>query len=82
LEELISSARQKVVGAKQTIKALEKGEALHVFVAVDADERVTQPVLAICAINGIKPHYVDTMLQLGKMCGIKVKAAVAAITEE
>ena len=82
MEELISSARQKVVGAKQTIKALEKGEALHVFVAADAEDKVTRPVLQICETNGIKPHYVDTMQQLGKMCGIKVKAAVAAITEE
>jgi len=82
LEELISSARQKVVGAKQTLKVIEKGEALHVFVAADAEEKVTRPVIASCETNGIKPHYVDTMHQLGKLCGIKVKAAVAAITEE
>jgi large subunit ribosomal protein L7A len=82
LEELIKSARCKVVGAKQTLKALEKGEALHVFVAADAEEKVTRPVLAICETCGINPHYVETMQQLGKLCGIKVKAAVAAITEE
>jgi large subunit ribosomal protein L7A len=82
LEELIRSARRKVVGAKQTLKALEKGEALHVYVATDAEEKVTRPVLAICENNGINPHYVETMQQLGKLCGIKVKAAVAAITEE
>ncbi len=79
---MISSARQKVVGAKQTLKALEKGEALHVFIAADAEEKVTRPVLTVCDTSGIKPHYVETMQQLGKMCGIKVKAAVAAITEE
>ena len=82
MEELIKSARRKTVGAKQTLKALEKGEALHVFIATDAEEKVTRPVLAICENNGIKPHYVETMHQLGKLCGIKVKAAVAAITEE
>ncbi|MBM4235404.1 MAG: 50S ribosomal protein L7Ae-like protein [Firmicutes bacterium] len=82
MEELIKSARRKTVGAKQTLKALEKGEALHVFIATDAEEKVTRPVLAICENSGIKPHYVETMHQLGKLCGIKVKAAVAAITEE
>jgi large subunit ribosomal protein L7A len=82
LEELIKSARRKTVGAKQTLKALEKGEALHVFIATDAEEKVTRPVLAICENSGINPHYVETMHQLGKLCGIKVKAAVAAITEE
>lgn len=82
MEELIKSARRKTVGAKQTLKALEKGEALHVFIATDAEEKVTRPVLAICENSGISPHYVETMQQLGKLCGIKVKAAVAAITEE
>lgn len=82
MEELIKSARRKTVGAKQTLKALEKGEALHVFIATDAEEKVTRPVLAICETSGINPHYVETMHQLGKLCGIKVKAAVAAITEE
>jgi large subunit ribosomal protein L7A len=82
LEELIRSARRKVVGAKQTLKALEKGEALYVYVATDAEEKVIRPVLAICENSGINPHYVETMQQLGKLCGIKVKAAVAAITEE
>jgi large subunit ribosomal protein L7A len=82
LEELISNARSKVVGAKQTLKAIEKGEALHVFVAEDAEDKVVKPVLAVCEIKGIEPHYIETMLKLGKMCGIKVKAAVAAIIEE
>lgn len=82
MEELISNAHRKVVGAKQTLKALEKREALYVFIARDAEEKVTHPVLAICETNGIEPHYVETMQQLGKLCGIKVKAAVAAITEE
>jgi len=82
LEELISSARCKVVGAKQTLKAIEKGEALHVFVAEDAEAKVVKPLLAVCETNGIEPYYIETMQKLGKMCGIKVKAAVAAITEE
>ncbi|MDY6826458.1 MAG: ribosomal L7Ae/L30e/S12e/Gadd45 family protein [Bacillota bacterium] len=81
MEDLLSNARQKVVGTKQTIKALEKGAVSHVFIARDAEDRVVQPILALCEDRKIEPYYVDTMNELGKMCGIKVKAAAAAITE-
>ncbi|HED23496.1 MAG TPA: 50S ribosomal protein L7Ae-like protein [Firmicutes bacterium] len=81
LEDLLSNARQKVVGTKQTVKALEKGSVNRVFIARDAEERVVQPILALCEEKKIEPYYIDTMTELGKMCGIKVKAAAAAITE-
>lgn len=71
-----------MVGSKQTLKALEKGEAQLVFIARDAEDKVTGPVLQICQTDGIEFYYVETMFKLGKMCGIKVKAAVAAITEQ
>ena len=82
MDELINNARHKVVGTKQTIKALEKGEVQLVFIARDAEEKVIRPVVCLCEANNIELQYVESMLQLGKMCGIKVKAAVAAITEQ
>ncbi len=81
MEELINSARHKVVGTKQTIKALENGEVEKVFIARDAEERIIRPVVSLCEENNIEPLYVETMSQLGKLCGIKVKAATAAIKE-
>ena len=82
MEEVIGNARRKVVGTKQTLKALEKDEVIQLFIARDAEEKVTRPVLTLCKEKDIDPQYVDTMVILGKMCGIKVKAAVAAITEQ
>ncbi len=73
------NSRNKVVGTKQTIKALENGEAQKVFIAKDAEEKVARPVASLCEESNIEPYYVESMLQLGKLCGIKVKAAVAAI---
>lgn len=81
MEELINKARLKVVGTKQTIKALENGEVEKVFIARDAEERIIRPVVSLCEENNIETYYVDTMVQLGKLCGIKVKAATAAIKE-
>ena len=81
MEELLSNSRNRVVGTKQTIKALEKGEVQKVFIARDAEEKVTRPVVSLCEKSGIESYYIDSMEQLGKLCGIKVKAAVAAIKD-
>ncbi|MGM0652638.1 MAG: ribosomal L7Ae/L30e/S12e/Gadd45 family protein [Bacillota bacterium] len=81
LEEMLSNSGNKVVGTKQTIKALEKNEAQKVFIARDAEEKVTRPVISLCEESNIEVYYIESMEQLGKLCGIKVKAAVAAIKE-
>jgi large subunit ribosomal protein L7A len=81
VQEQLANAGSKVVGTKQTLKALEKGEALAVFIARDADEKVSGPVAALCEARGVELHFVDSMLELGKLCGIKVKAAAAAVLE-
>lgn len=39
----------KVVGVKQTKRAVNDGKAARVFLAEDADPRVTAPVEALCA---------------------------------
>jgi large subunit ribosomal protein L7A len=67
----------KVVGIKQTIKAVEKGDAKVVFIARDADERVVGKIVDLCNNGDIQVMYVDTMKQLGKACNIDVGAAVA-----
>lgn len=81
MKDWICNARHRVVGTKQTLKALEKGGVTHVFVARDAEEKVVKPVVTLCEKCDVKLHYVETMFELGRMCGIKVKAAAAAITD-
>ncbi|MGB9716164.1 MAG: ribosomal L7Ae/L30e/S12e/Gadd45 family protein [Thermodesulfovibrionales bacterium] len=69
---------KRVVGAKQTLKALNNCNVQQVYIAKDAEEHVTQRIKEFCENNSIKIIYIDTMEQLGVMCGIDVKAAVAA----
>lgn len=80
--EALSRASRTVTGTKQTAKAVANGQARHVFVARDAEERVVQPVLESCREKNIPVTYVDTMEELGKACKIKVKAAMAAILSD
>lgn len=69
----------KVVGAKQTVRALKSGTALRVFLAKDADPAVTDPIGELGRELSVEVEMVDTMKQLGQACGIAVGAAVAAL---
>jgi large subunit ribosomal protein L7A len=79
--ERLKSARKITVGTKQTEKAVEKNQARVVYVARDAEERVSAALLKMCADKGIEVVYVNSMSDLGAICGIKVKAASAAVIE-
>lgn len=68
----------KVVGTKQTLKALRTGTAKAVYVAEDADERVVRQVIELAKDQGLPIIKVETMIQLGKECNIEVKTAIAA----
>lgn len=80
--ERLLSARKKTVGTKQTLKAIERGQAKVVYAALNADRYVIEPILQMCASKGIPVIQVDSMQALGKACGIEVGCAAAAITEE
>ena len=75
--ELLKQATKRVVGNKQTAKAIQKGTAKTVYIADDV--RVVQPLLDACAEARVNVEKVATMQELGKACGIHVGAATAAI---
>lgn len=69
----------RVVGAKQTLKAVQAEQAAVVYLARDADEHVTGPVRKECLSRGIEIVEVETMAELGRACSIEVGAAVAGV---
>ena len=69
----------KIVGIKQLRKALGEGRAKKVFLADDADPKLTAPILEQCREKGVETEHVPTMQELGQACGIEVGAAVAAL---
>ncbi|NLN15405.1 MAG: 50S ribosomal protein L7ae-like protein [Tissierellia bacterium] len=70
---------KKVVGAKQVKRAIEASKAKKVYVAKDAEEKVTADIIKRCEELQIPIVYVDTMAELGSACGIDINAAVAAL---
>ncbi len=69
----------KVVGLKQSEKAVSAGEADYVYIAEDAHERVTEPFRELCAKHGVKVIPAESMARLGSACGIDVGAAVVTV---
>jgi len=69
----------KAVGAKQAAKAVDKGLASLVYLAQDADARVTAPIRELCGRKGVAVETVPSMDELGKACGIEVGAAAVAL---
>ena len=75
----LKTAGAKVVGVKQTAKALQKQTASGVFIAADAEERITAPIKAECEKQNVDCMVVESMQALGKACGIHAGASAAAI---
>ena len=72
--------KQYIIGAKQVKNAVKAGKASKVFVASDSDPEIISPIIALANECGTEIAYVDTRAELGKMCGIDVKAACAVLT--
>ena len=71
----------KVVGLKQTLRAIQNNFALEVFVADDADVRIIEQVITSAKEKKIKINKVETMEELGKHANIRVGAATLAIVK-
>ena len=80
IQELSGSS--KVVGAKQVKRALRDGRAVRLFMAMDADPRLLQPLVQEAVNRQVPVSQVPTMKELGASCGIAVGAAVAVLTKE
>ncbi|MDD2447514.1 MAG: ribosomal L7Ae/L30e/S12e/Gadd45 family protein [Tissierellia bacterium] len=69
----------KVVGLRQVKRAIDSSTTEIVFVADDAEKKVTSEIEELCSSKQIEIIHVDTMKDLGKACGIGINAAVAAL---
>ena len=67
------ASQEKVIGVKQSRKAIREGRAKRVYLAI------TEPVAASCAEAGIPVETDYTLSQLGQACRISVGASVVAV---
>ncbi len=70
---------KKVVGLKQSKRAIIDGDAISVFAANDADKKLIEPVIRLCGDKNISVTSAFSMKEIGEACGLSVGAAVSAI---
>jgi len=71
--------RPHTVGLRTTLRAVESGKAVQVFIAEDADVFVTRRIQEACTGMNVPYERVPSMKELGMSCGVEVKAACAAL---
>jgi len=71
----------KVIGTKQTLKAVKEGKALKVFLAEDTEEYIKKSIIDCCIDHNITVEKVETKVGLGRAGGIDRGAAVIAIVK-
>ena len=78
----LKATNKRIVGLKQTVKAVRNGTAKNVYVAEDADDFIKQSVLDACGGTDLQIIYVSSMKELGDACGIDIGASTAAIIKD
>jgi large subunit ribosomal protein L7A len=78
----LKASNKRIVGLKQTVKAVRNGTAKFVYVAEDADDFIKQSVLDACGGTDLQIIYVSSMKELGDACGIDIGASTAAIIKD
>src|SRR5690625_188938 len=81
-EKLTQNQSKLIIGTKQTLRALKRSEIAEVYIAEDADHRVTQPVIDFAEDLNIPWYAVPSMLELGTACGIEVGTSTVSIKHE
>lgn len=70
--------RLRVVGRRETLREIQRGSAVAVYAARDADKAILSELEDHCRAHQVPITYVDSMRELGQLCNIEVKAACAA----
>ncbi|MBS4534047.1 ribosomal L7Ae/L30e/S12e/Gadd45 family protein [Clostridium sp. D2Q-14] len=71
--------KKKVVGSKQAKRLLMKDDVSLLYVAKDADKKITDELVQIANEKSVKLVFIENMKELGEACGIDVCAATVAI---
>jgi len=78
-EKLTNFQSRIIIGNKQTLKAMKNSEVSEVFIATDADQDLTEKVVALARDLDLPCYRVNSMKKLGAACGIEVGTSTVAI---
>ena len=69
----------RVIGMKQSIKAIEQDDVKTVYLAQDIDQHLQKRLEDSIGDKPLEVIYIESRKKLGKACGIDVGATVVAV---
>jgi large subunit ribosomal protein L7A len=70
---------QKLVGIKQSTKAMLDKIAIRAFISKGIDPKIKEPFVVLCNKNNVPITIVSSKKELGLACNIDVPASVAVL---
>lgn len=83
MEQAFLDAKEKIVGLKQTLRAVQQNKVTVVYLANDIDESIFRRVKT--ALRGKNVKMITARIgqkEFGRLCGIEVGASVVALLRE
>ena len=77
----LETEKSIIVGMKQTLRALEMNLVCVLYIALDADEKVTSRIEELAIKKQIEIVKVPTMRELGDACNVRIGASTCAIVK-
>lgn len=80
MEQAFLDAKEKIVGLKQTLRAVQQNKVTVVYLANDIDESIFRRVKT--ALRGKNVKMITARIgqkEFGRLCGIEVGASVVAL---
>lgn len=78
--QILKETHNKVIGLKQTLRAIQQDKISRVFIASDIEEHITRKIKDLCEAKNIPIIALNiTQKELGRLCQIEVGASVVAI---
>jgi large subunit ribosomal protein L7A len=80
--QTIKEARNKIIGLKQTLRAIQQDKIHVVYIANDIDEPIARQIIEICRQKEIRLIPSDlNQKEMGRLCQIEVGAAVVSLVK-
>lgn len=82
VSQAIKEAPQKIVGLKQTLRAIQQDQIREVYLANDIEDHIVRKITDSCREKGVSliPAGVNQK-ELGRLCKIEVGAAMVGIVK-
>lgn len=80
--QTIKEAKHKIIGLKQTLRAIQQDKIQTVYLANDIDEHLVRQITEICRQKAVSLIPVNmNQKELGRLCQIEVGAAVVSLAK-